>query len=151
MTDLILGFSSQYESYVEFENRKKLAQDKDNGNLYSLFDHKQTELLEEFNEKIFKIKLSLKHESYESEKEIRLILSQNEYERTSVDFRDSKSGILIEYICIKLILDEDLKNIRCHPLSNDLQIEGMKRFLKSKEIENIDDKVSKSNIPFRIV
>jgi len=113
---------------------------------FERFKDEQTEIKKSFTKGINELKTSFKHAAYKDEEEIRLIINQS----NNGQFKVSGQGIFIEYLTLGMAPDKDIIQIMVHPLSTDLHVEGMKRFIKSKMPER-NVTVIKSEIPFRLI
>lgn len=110
------------------------------------FMREQTEIRKGFTQGINELKTSYKHAAYKDEEEIRLIINQS----SNGQFKVSGQGVFIEYLTLGMTSDKDIIQIMAHPLSTELHVEGMKRFIKSKMTEK-NVTVKKSEIPFRLI
>jgi len=143
----ILRHRANFERYNELDEKIKETQSKDD---HQYFHTQQIELIQDFNIGIHNLKLRYKHQAYESEEEVRLLISENEIEQKTTKFRMTSNGVFVEYFPLKLELSSNLRSVTIHPLSGPLHLEGTKKFISSKNY-NSNPKIKRSEIPFREV
>jgi len=153
INDYILGFKEDCTRYLELKKQINNAKTEEEQNEYG---HEQMCIIEDFNQGIFKLRLIFKHQAYEREEEVRLIISENEIEQNTSKFRVSENGVFIEFIPLRLNLTNELKSITIHPLCGELHLRGIKKFInskikRSKSQINVEEDIKISKIPFRIV
>lgn len=145
--EFILSQKNNSDTYIELDEKIRIAKKEDD---YYEFSRDQDYLIEEFNEGIHELMLGFKHHAYEPEQEVRLLISENKAEQETTRFKISENGVFVEYLPLKLNLRSSLKSISIHPLNGKLHLEGVKKFIASKDLSTeIEFNVSK--IPFRIV
>lgn len=145
--EFILSQRNNCDKYHDLDKQILNAQNEDDHYEYT---HEQDNLINDFNTEVYKLKLGFKHQAYEREQEVRLIISEFEPEQKTTRFKISENGVFVEYFPLKLNLKSKLKSITIHPLSGQLHLDGTKKFLSSKYLDKkIEIKVS--TIPFRIV
>lgn len=155
--EMIYDFSLQQkiinsfvEDYTDRFNRfnlltKEMTRTEDADEVDRKMDE-QNEIKKLFTQGIKNLKTSFKHEAYKDEEEVRIIVKNEKKGR----FKVSGQGVFIEYLILEMSPENDIIEIFVHPLSSDLHVEGMKRFIKSK-IPYKKVNVIKSEIPFRLI
>jgi hypothetical protein len=145
--EFILQYEKQSNDYHKLEEAiKEMEKEEDYMPLVMEMDN----IVELFNDGLHKLTLGYKHQAYEREEEVRLLISENEMERRSTKFKISENGVFIEYFSLKLKLRKNLKAVTIHPLCNEVHLEGTKRFISSK-LGSTKRDIKISSIPFRIV
>lgn len=139
----VLNNVAEYDKYVTLT---KQMTDSNDALEVDKCTHEQDLIRKRFTEGINELKTSFKHTAYKDEEEIRLIINQ----RTQGQFKVSRQGVFIEYLTLDIDPYKDIMQIMVHPLSTELHVEGMERFIKSK-IANGKVDVIKSAIPNRLI
>lgn len=141
----ILGFKSDLEKYLKLEFAKRTADTEDE---YHKNDHEQDAIIDSYNNGLFEMSLTYKHQAYEREEEVRLIISIHPMDEIQLGYKVSKNGTFVEYYPLKLALKDQLKSLTIHPINNELQLNGVDRFIKSTVGYN-KVTINLSKIPFR--
>ena len=150
LSDFINGFNDKYEDNCEIEELIIQAQEDNDREQYDELIYKQDNDLFEFNEGILEMILKFKHPSFEREEEVRLLISSiHKPDSLPVKYKLANSGVILEYFSLKIDLRTDIEGVTAHPISNNLHLIGLTKYLNSKIGKNI--LVKKSNIPFRLV
>lgn len=131
--------SIQMEEY-ENQNRE---------DLYQSSSSEQSELIISFMEDYSILKKMFKHPSYSNEREVRLIVELIE-QYDMIHYRKSNHGLIIPFVKIPIVLNEDLVSITLHPLQKDIGINGIRHFLRNKKID-LKENITISKIPYREV
>lgn len=143
----ILRHEENAKKYHEIE---KILETSNEEEEYHRLGAEQTWLVEDFCEGIYDLMIQFKHQAYEREEEVRLIITEKQGVNNLTRFKISDNGVFIDYFPIKLKLRKNLKQVTIHPLNGKLHLEGTQRFIASKMGHpNTDIKISK--IPFRLV
>jgi hypothetical protein len=142
----ILSQKANYKRYLEISELLKTNLSED---MYYDLGYEQHNITGEFNHYIHNFKLGYKHQAYESEEEVRLIISEHPTEKQKTKFKISENGVFVEYLPLKLNLETNLKSVTVHPLNGQLHLQGAKKFVNS--ILSNKPEINISSIPFRIV
>jgi hypothetical protein len=143
----LLGFKDDCEEYLALDETIRTAEDEaDYHNAYQ----QQVYIESKVTSKIHELKLEFKHPAYEREEEVRLILSQPDYEENTRKFKVSQTGVFIEYLPLTFDVKSCLESVMIHPLSGSLHIEGTTRFIASRYPKHKIE-ILPSAIPFRLV
>lgn len=145
--DHILGSKKEYKKYLDIS--EKITKTNENQD-YLALEGERNEIEMSFNDGVFELMLSFKHQAYKGEEEVRLIITEDLVDKISSNFKVSEYGIFIEYIPLNLDLNEDIKSVTIHPLNGDLHFQGTTKFLASK-VGYGKIKILLSNIPFRLI
>jgi hypothetical protein len=145
--DFILKHRQAYKEFKDLDERlaSTILEDE-----YYHYSHLQHGFVGDFNIGIYRLGLGFKHKAYETEQEVRLIISENEAARQTTKFKVSDNGVFVQYIPIKLSLETNIESITTHPLNGQLHLEGIEKFFSST-FRGQKTKTRVSTIPFRIV
>lgn len=141
-TNFILSFKDKLKRYHELNALSEHD--------YYKYEQETNWLIEEFNDGIYDLMITFKHEAYENEEEIRLIVNPDSFQREPTEYKISNNGVFIEFVGLNLNPKEDIKSITIHPLNEDIHLQSTKHFLYSRVGYN-QIEVNKSEIPFRLV
>ncbi len=134
------------EKFNRFNSLTKQMTQTEDPELVDKLMKEQNDIKEQFTQGIKKLKTSFKHEAYKDEEEVRILIKNEK----KGDFKVSGQGVFIEYLKLEMSPDNDIIEIIVHPLSSDLHVEGMKRFINAK-IPSKKVNITKSDIPFRLI
>jgi len=109
--------------------------------------HDLNQLIVDFNTELYELKIQFKHEAYQEEEEVRIIMRAG----NSKLFKVSEQGIFVQYNTIDILPNKDITSITTHPLSSDLHAEGLHQFLDAKMGRDHSIEVEKSEIPLRMI
>jgi len=106
----------------------------------------------DFHSDIRKYRFQFKHMAYRYEEETRLIIGCDYTEpNNKLHYKVTDTGVIIEYIELKLNLKKNLKSITIHPAANELHLVGVKDYISSKFNSFVIKKIQQSKVPFRII
>lgn len=136
----LLKFKTNYQEYKDIEE------------LDYLYFHELLRIQVDFYSDIRKYRFQFKHMAYRYEEETRLIIGCDYREpNNKLHYKVTDSGVIIEYIELKLNLKKNLKSITIHPAANELHLVGVKDYISSK-LNSLDiKKIQQSKVPFRII
>ncbi|MEQ8423268.1 MAG: DUF2971 domain-containing protein [Cyclobacteriaceae bacterium] len=147
--EFLLSSKDSYSKYSQIKDKQSSAGIKEEQ--YYELESDIVGVIEEFNDELYKLMLRYKHQAYDREEEVRLIVSENEVEQKTTKFKVSDSGVFIEYIPLKLDLRNSIKSVTIHPLNGQLHVQGVKGFIRSRAGYNNKIEIKSSSIPFRVV
>lgn len=148
--DCLLSFQDDFELHSSLEESRQHAIQVHNEDKYYEATADQVYIETSLSSTIVELGLSFKHQAYEREEEVRLIISSKNWNKNINDFKVSGNGVFIQYLPLGFNIETCLKSITIHPLNGPLHLDGTKRFMANKFPKH-KIQIETTSIPFRIV
>lgn len=148
-TEFLISYKDKLKQFEIMSEKQKSPDIEENE--YHGLEQDRLEITEDFNDKLYKLRLRYKHYAYEREEEVRLIISENEVEQKTTRFKVLDSGVFVEYFALEINLDNNIRSVTIHPLNGELHLGGVTKFTRSMMGYNDLMQIRVSLIPFRNV